>query len=73
MTVSFFNGKDWLTAGDVKYPGTYKTGGVGVGRSSSQVAWQYISINGAGILSDATPVEALGKSATTWGSIKSVR
>jgi len=73
MTVSFFNGKDWLTAGDVKYPGTYKTGGVGVGRSSDQVAWQYISINGAGILSDATPVEALGKSATTWGSIKSVR
>ena len=70
MTVSFFNGKDWLTAGDVKYPGTYKTGGVGVGRSSDQVAWQYISINGAGIPADSTPVEALGKLATTWAAIK---
>jgi len=70
VTVDFFNGKDWLAAGSVTYPGTYKVGGIGVGRSSCQVAWQYISVNGAGIPGDASPVEALGKSATTWGTIK---
>jgi len=70
VDVDFFNGSKWVPAGSVTYPGTYETGGVGVGRSSCQVAWQYISVNGAGILSDATPVEVLGKSATTWGVIK---
>jgi len=70
LSVSFFNGTSWLAAGDVKYTGTYKTGGVGVGRSSDQIVWQYISINGAGIPGDASPVEALDKSATTWGEIK---
>jgi len=70
VDVEFFNGSKWLAAGSITYPGTYKTGGIGVGRSSCQVAWQYISVNGAGIPSDATPVEALGKSATTWGELK---
>jgi hypothetical protein len=73
VDVDFFNGTKWLAAGSVTYPGTYTVGGIGVGRSSCQVVWQYISVNGAGIPGDASPVEALGKSATTWGSIKAVR
>jgi hypothetical protein len=67
--VDFFNAS-WLTAGSVTYPGTYTKGGVGVGRSSCQVAWQYISINGVGIPADGAPVESLGKLSTTWGSLK---
>jgi len=73
LTVEFFNGKDWLPAGEVKYPGTYKKGGIGVGRSSSQVAWQYLRVNGTGIPVDSMPVESLGKLATTWSSIKANR
>jgi hypothetical protein len=69
VNVDFFSGS-WLTAGSVTYPGTYAKGGVGVGRSSCQVAWQYISINGAGIPADGTPVESLGKLSTTWGGLK---
>jgi len=73
LTVEFFNGKEWLEAGEVTYPGTYKTGGIGVGRSSCQIAWQYVKVNGNGILADSQPVESLGKLATNWGSIKSLR
>ena len=73
LTVEFFNGKDWLPAGEVKYPGTYKKGGIGVGRSSCQVAWQYLRVNGTGIPADSMPVESLGKLATTWSSIKANR
>jgi hypothetical protein len=73
VDVDFFNGKEWLTAGSVTYPGTYTKGGIGVGRSSGQVAWQYIKVNGAGIPTDSMPVESLGKLATNWGSIKSLR
>ncbi|MEK7399403.1 MAG: hypothetical protein AAB116_20880 [Candidatus Poribacteria bacterium] len=69
VNVDFFNGS-WLTAGSVTYPGTFTKGGVGVARSSSQVAWQYISINGAGIPADGTQVESLGKLSTTWGGLK---
>jgi len=70
VNVDFFNGTAWLTAGPVTYPGTYTKGGIGVGRSSCQVAWQYISVNGAGIPADGTPVESLGKLSTTWGGLK---
>ena len=70
LTVEFFNGKEWLEAGEVTYPGTYETGGIGVGRSSCQVAWQYIRVNGSGIPADSLSVESLGKLATTWAAIK---
>jgi hypothetical protein len=73
LTVEFFNGKEWLAAGSVTYPGTFTKGGIGVGRSSCQVAWQYIKVNGAGIPADSISVESLGKLATNWGSIKSLR
>jgi hypothetical protein len=73
LTVEFFNGKEWLPAGEVTYPGTYTKGGIGVGRSSCQVAWQYVKVNGAGIPADSMPVESLGKLATNWGGIKSLR
>jgi hypothetical protein len=70
LTVDFFNGKEWLPAGEVEYPGTFKKGGIGVGRSSAEIAFQYLRVNGKGIAPDATPVEALGKLATTWGRLK---
>jgi len=73
LTVDFFNGKEWLEAGSVTYPGTFTKGGIGVGRSSCQVAWQYVKVNGSGIPADSQPVESLGKLATNWGSIKSLR
>ena len=71
LKVEFFKGGKWRPAGEVKYPGPHKTGGIGVGRSSAQVAWQYLKINGAGIPGDGTTrVEALNKVATTWGKLK---
>jgi len=73
LSVEFFDGKNWLEAGEVTYPGTYKTGGIGIGRSSCQVAFEYLRVNGNGIPADSMPVESLGKSATTWARIKSAR
>ncbi|MBM3235836.1 hypothetical protein FJZ31_06010 [Candidatus Poribacteria bacterium] len=70
LMVDFFNGKEWLPAGEVTYPGTFKKGGIGVGRSSTEMAFQYLRVNGTGIAPDATPVQALGKLATTWGRLK---
>jgi len=70
LTVEFFNGKDWLAAGEVKYPGTHKKGGIGVARSEAHVAFQYLRVNGEGIPADKQPVEAFGKLATTWGRLK---
>ncbi len=70
LTVEFFNDNKWLAAGEVKYPGPHKTGGIGVGRATAEVAWQYLRVNGKGIPSDAQPVEALNKMATTWAKLK---
>ncbi|MBC8228124.1 hypothetical protein H8E77_01085 [bacterium] len=68
LTVDFLMDGTWSSAGEVEYPGPHETGGIGVGRASAQVAWQYIEVNGPGI--PTTPVEALGKLATTWGRLK---
>ena len=55
----------------MKYPGTHKKGGIGVGRATAQVAWKYLKVNGPGIPGDTTTrVEALNKVATTWGKLK---
>jgi len=71
LTVDFFMDKKWdENVGEVKYPGTFKTGGIGVGRSSTHMAFQYLRVNGEGIPKDDMPVEALGKLATTWGRLK---
>ena len=71
LKVDFFKDGKWQTAGEVTYPDTHKTGGIGVGRSSAQVAWKYLKVNGTGIPSDATTrVESLNKVATTWGKLK---
>jgi hypothetical protein len=71
LTVDFFSKGKWSNAvGKVTYPGTFKKGGIGVGRSSAHVAFQYLRVNGTGIAPDSTPVEALGKLATTWGRLK---
>ena len=68
LTVDFFMDGAWSPAGEVTYPGPHETGGIGVGRASAHVAWQYLEVNGPGI--PTTPVEALGKLATTWGRLK---
>ncbi len=70
LTVEFFRDNSWRPAGEIKYPGTFKTGGIGVARASAEVAWQYLKVNGPGIQLDAAPVEALNKLATTWGKLK---
>jgi len=71
LTVDFFTDGKWDNAvGEVKYPGTFKKGGIGVGRASAHVAFKYLRVNGDGIPKDSTPVEALGKLATTWGRLK---
>jgi len=70
LTVEFFNGNKWLPAGKVEYDDTHKEGGIGVGRSEAQVAFQYLRVNGKGIPTDDVPVETLGKLATTWGRLK---
>ena len=71
LTVDFFTKGKWEDGvGEVKYPGTFKKGGIGVGRASAHVAFKYLRVNGDGIPKDATPVEALGKLATTWGRLK---
>jgi hypothetical protein len=69
LTVDFLMAGTWSAAGEVTYPGPHETGGIGVGRSSAHVAWQYLEVNGPGIPL-STPVEALGKLATTWGRLK---
>jgi len=68
LTVDFFMDGAWSPAGEITYPGPHETGGIGVGRASAHVAWQYIEVNGPCI--PTTPVEALGKLATTWGRLK---
>jgi len=71
LTVDFFMGGEWLeNVGEVEYPGTFETGGIGVGRSSAHLAFQHLRVNGEGIPMDGTPVEALGKLATTWAYLK---
>ena len=71
LTVDFFMDGKWdEDVGEVKYPGTFKTGGIGLGRASAHVAFQYLRVNGEGIPADNTPVETLGKLATTWGHLK---
>ncbi|HHZ92208.1 TPA: hypothetical protein EYN65_17150 [Candidatus Poribacteria bacterium] len=71
LKVDFFKDNKWIPINEVKYPGTHKTGGIGVGRATAQVAWQYLKVNGPGIPKDATtPVEALNRLATTWGKLK---
>ena len=71
LTVDFFMDGEWSPdpVGEVTFPGDFTTGGIGVGRASAQVAWQYLEVNGPGIPL-STPVEALGKLATTWGRLK---
>ena len=72
VTVDFFMDGAWSPAGEVTFEGPHETGGIGVGRATAQVAWQYLRVNGEGIPADGdgTPVEALGKLATTWGRLK---
>lgn len=71
LKAEFFKDNKWFPIGEVKYPGTHKKGGIGVGRATAQVAWQYLKVNGPGIPKDATtPVEALNRLATTWGKLK---
>ena len=70
LTVDFFKNNEWKKAGEVKYQGPHKKGGIGVGRATAEVAWQYLRINGKGIPKDNLPVEALNKVATTWGKLK---
>ena len=71
LKVDFFKDNKWIPIGEVKYPGTHKKGGIGVGRATAQVAWKYLKVNGPGIPGDTTTrVEALNKTATTWGKLK---
>jgi len=71
LKVDFFKDNKWVPIGEVKYPGTHKKGGIGVGRATAQVAWKYLKVNGPGIPKDATtPVEALNRLATTWAKLK---
>lgn len=70
LEVEYDNGGGWQAAGEVEYPGDLETGGIGVARSSAQVAWEYLKVNGDGIPLDTTPVEALNKMATTWSKLK---
>jgi hypothetical protein len=71
LKVDFFKDNKWIPIGEVKYPGTHKKGGIGVGRATAQVAWKYLKVNGPGIPGDTTTrVEALNKVATTWGKLK---
>ncbi len=71
LTVDFFMDGKWdENVGEVTYPGTFKTGGVGLGRATAHIAFQYLRVNGEGIPKDDLPVEALGKLATTWGNLK---
>ena len=69
LTVDFFKDNKWQEAGEIKYPGTHKKGGIGVGRATAEVAWQYLRVNGKGIPKDLR-VEVLNKLATTWGKLK---
>ena len=70
LKVDFFKDNKWREAGQIEYPGTHKKGGVGFGRATAKVAWQYLRINGKGIPKDNLPVEALNRLATTWGKLK---
>jgi len=70
LTVDFFKGNKWQKAGEIEYPGPHKKGGIGVGRATAEVAWQYLRVNGKGIPKDNLPVEALNKLATTWSKLK---
>ena len=52
LKVEFFKDDKWVPIGEVKYPGTHKKGGIGVGRATAQVAWKYLKVNGPGIPKD---------------------
>lgn len=70
LKVDFFKDGEWKVAGEIEYPGPHDNGGIGVARSSAEVAWQYLRVNGDGIPADNLPVEALDKLATTWAKVK---